>query len=122
MNSEAEEAYARRLVQHLRAGRSDIDPQIAAALAAARQRALSAAHCPRSTSLRVKAWTLTYAAAAVLLLLVGVTLVWLSPQPRPRGGEPVDTDILLLTGELPPNAYLDQDFPTWPERPGLCRS
>lgn len=121
MNTEAEEAYARRLVQHLRAGRSDVDPKIAAALAAARQRALSAADCPLSTSLRVGAWPLPYAAAAVLLL-VGTSLVWLSSNPRPLSGEPAETDLLLLTGELPPDAYLDQDFPAWPDRPGLCRS
>lgn len=121
MNSEVEEAYARCLVQHLRAGRSDVDPQIAAALAAARQRALSAADRPRSTGLRVKAWPLPYAAVAVLLL-VGVGLAWLSPQLRPLPSEPAEMDLLLLTGELPPYAYLDQDFPAWPDRPGLCRS
>lgn len=121
MNSEAEEAYARRLVQHLRAGRSAVDPRIAAALAEARQRALGAAEGSRLPRLRVKAWPLPYAAAAVLLL-VGVSLVWLSPYLRPLGGEPADMDLLLLTGELPPNAYLDQDFPAWPDRPGLCRS
>lgn len=121
MNTEAEEAYARRLVQHLRAGRLNVDPEIAAALAAARQRALSAADCPRSTSLRVRAWPLPNAAAAVLLL-VGVSLAWLSPNPRPLPGEPAEMDLLLLTSELPPYAYLDQDFPAWPDRPGLCRS
>lgn len=33
-----------------------------------------------------------------------------------------DLDILLLTDDLPPNAYLDKDFPAWPRLPGLCRS
>jgi hypothetical protein len=82
-------------------------------LAAARRRALAPLTAHPSHS--VLTWAhrnirLGAAGAALLLLLAG----WWIFQPSAPPYSP-ETDILLLTGELPPAAYADNTFSQWLE-------
>lgn len=60
-------------------------------------------------------------AAAALLAVMAFTAVSWWPTQRPGVEQIGQLDIELLTGELPPGAYIDKEFPAWRGSPGLCR-
>ncbi len=123
MNENDARAYASRLLRRLDAGLSGLDEGVAEALAAGRRKALArrhGAHAGRRPP-RAAAYGFRYGlAAATLLTVMALTLWW--PFQRPGVQEIGQLDIHLLTGELPPAAYIDEDFPAWRRLPGLCRS
>ena len=104
-----------------------IEPRVAARLRAAREQAL-AQHRPRSSdevalagaSLGrlggVRALLLRVALPAVILgIACATTFVWHQQQ---RAAEIEELDALLLSSDLPIDAYLDQGFATWLKRRG----
>jgi hypothetical protein len=50
---------------------------------------------------------------ALLFLPLAALLVALAIQSFPDSADPGDLDAMLLTQELPPDAYLDPDFRAW---------
>lgn len=124
MNEHEERDYAARMMCHLNAGLDGLDRDVVEALAAARRHALEhrsegGAACHRSPVLVDFRYGM--AAVTVLTILAATVLMWW-PAQRPDAQQTAQLDIGLLTGELPPAAYIDEDFPAWQRLPGLCRS
>lgn len=121
-----EQEIAKKIVQVLEHGTSELDATTAGQLASARARAVSAMTQGVRTPHAVPAYAgtghavidylrghhLTWA-PAVLVLLAAVMVVTLLQQNSAM--EPVETDTLLLASDLPPAAYVDQGFDTWLE-------
>jgi len=61
----------------------------------------------------VQALRYTYLQRALLVLPVAALLAALALQSVTSDGDFGDLDAALLTQELPPDAYLDQDFRSW---------
>jgi hypothetical protein len=119
-----EAEYAARLLRILHTGLGGLDQDVAAALAAARRSALERGHggrAGRHTSLAaVYDFKYGLAAAALLIVMASTMVMWWSSQ-RSIMQETGQLDIHLLTGDLPPGAFIDKDFPAWRPSPGLCR-
>lgn len=121
-----EQEIAKKIVQVLEHGTSELDATTAGQLASARARAVSAmAQGVRSTHAApayagsghsvieyLRGHHLSWA-PAVLALLAIVMIVTLLQQNSVM--EPVETDTLLLASDLPPAAFVDQGFDTWLE-------
>ncbi len=122
--------FAHRLTQHLEHGLTRVNATTEQRLAAMRRQALTnhpewATHGTRVGSSWSLSWSFGQAfkhrrvrlagAAMIVLLLVAnwwITQPSTSPSPLPYSAE---MDILLLTGELPPNIYADNTFSQWLE-------
>lgn len=125
MNEHEQQDYAARMMRRLNAGLEGLDRNVVEALAAARRHALERGYGRDFGRLRYLAATydIRFGMAAVALLAVmALTLLMGWPSQRPAAQEVGQLDIGLLTGELPPGAYIDEDFPAWRRLPGLCRS
>ncbi len=102
-----------------------MDGRLVAELKLRRQRALAGQGAEFSLRSGSAAWTLGSARGILPGLALGAVLItlaiwWVAQQSiTPDNGE---LDMLLLTDDLPPNAYADKDFPAWRRLPGLCRS
>lgn len=125
MNEHEQQDFAARMVRHLNAGVERLDRNVAEALAAARRNALEHRSGGDARRYRGRAVMLDFrfgmAAVIVLAMMASTTLMWW-PLQRPAVQEVGHLDMGLLTGELPPGAYIDKDFPAWRRLPGLCRS
>lgn len=125
MNESDERAYATRMLRILDTGLGGLDRDVAQSLAAARRSALERLHASdagRHPALAVVHDVRFGMAVATVLAVMAWTLVSWWPYQRPGVQEIGQIDIQLLTGELPPGAYIDEDFPAWRRLPGLCRS
>jgi hypothetical protein len=117
-----EERYAYQIRQSLNLGLKDIPPTASRGLEAARHQALArqkqtaqqmVAAGVGTTSLRTSAYTpyLKQILAVVALLLgMWISFYWHSVQ---YVTELEEVDSALLTGDLPPDAFLDNDFFEW---------
>lgn len=108
-----QDEFAHRLTASLDQGLRLIDPSTELSLASYRRRALAEHHTSHSSH-TVLAWAHKHARMGAILALALIIASWWSLQPvaPPYSAE---TDILLLTGEIPPNAYADNSFSQWLE-------
>lgn len=124
-NKIPENAFPEKITRILNSGIREIDGDTATRLAAARKQALEGF---RETPQWSVAWAgqmisrmttpmtgLRYVlpAAALILGLIGITY-WQAS--NGRGSELAELDTLLLTDELPIDAYLDKGFDSWLKR------
>ena len=117
-----EERYAFRIRQALNHGLKDIQPAASRRLEAARHLALARQKqaAPEmvlagagTSSFRMSAYTpylKQFLAVAALLLGMWISFYWHSVQ---YVTELQDVDSALLTDDLPPDAFLDNDFFEW---------
>lgn len=125
MNEHEQQDYAARMMRHLNAGLEGLDRNVAEALAAARRNALehrSGGAARRNRGQAVMSDFRFGVAAVTVLAMMALTMLMWWPSQRSAVQEVGQLDIGLLTGELPPGAYVDKDFPVWRRLPGLCRS
>lgn len=120
-----EREYANRVIRLLEAGVRQIDVRVAGEIEARRKRALAGAGSPQAVGPGLLGLAHAHGgglAAAIAAGLVTLALAawWAGQQTDPS--EDADMDLMLLTDDLPPNAYLDEEFPAWRRLPGLCRS
>jgi hypothetical protein len=121
-----EAQFAHRIRHQLDLG-NRIEPRVAARLRAAREQAL-ARHRPGSADEfelagavlgrlgGVRVLLLRVALPAVILgIACATTFVW---QQQQRAAEIEELDALLLSSDLPIDAYLDQGFAAWLKRRG----
>jgi hypothetical protein len=121
------EAQFAHRVRHLLDLGNRIEPRIAAQLRAAREQAVTR-HRPGSADEvalagaalgrlgGVRVLMLRIALPAVILgIAFATTFVW---QQKQRAAEIEELDALLLSSDLPIDAYLDQGFATWLKRRG----
>lgn len=119
-----EQDIAKKIVQILEHGTSELDTATAGKLAAARTRAVHAMGQPSRAMPAEHAYAgtghsiieylrghhLTWVPA--LIALVAAVLILSLLQQNSTNG-PVEVDTLLLASDLPPSAYVDQGFDTW---------
>jgi hypothetical protein len=122
MDHEAQ--FAQRLRPYLNEG-ARVDARVAARLRAARELALDAHRPERHDWVAVSAgaggrlgglralWLRIVLPAVVLCVAFAATYVW---QQQQRAAEVEELDALLLTSDLPIDAYLDQGFAAWLKR------
>ncbi len=100
-----------RLTASLSQGIQDLDAATAQQLAQFRRRALSArAHPSHAGAVLVLLHRHSFLAPLLVLALL-FSGWWLMQSPQ--ASYSAETDILLLTGDLPPNAYADKNFSQW---------
>lgn len=114
-----EQDFIRDITRTLDTGVRDLDASTTARLASARRHALSDGHTHAGSGILVQAHRhpLLGVAMAIALAVAGWLLLNLQ-QPADTG----EADILLLTDELPPNAYAEQEFSKWLSKPDTCPS
>ncbi|MCU0840346.1 MAG: DUF3619 family protein [Thiobacillaceae bacterium] len=123
-----ERQFTRWLTQSLDQGAQSLDDGLLRALGEGRRRALRRERPAGGEVAAGRAWWGRPTLLGAGILAAGVAMLAVLPSLDPPGAERDatayggDLDILLLTDDLPPNAYLDKDFPAWPRVPGLCRS
>jgi hypothetical protein len=122
MDNEAQ--FAHRLRPYLNQG-ARVDARVAARLSAARQQALAAVQPGRNDWVALPAgasgligglrglWLRVVLPAAVLGVAFATTYAW---QQQQRAAELEELDALLLSSDLPIDAYLDQGFAAWLKR------
>lgn len=107
-----DELFARRLIERL--DQRPLEPQVESRLRQARQRALAGIR-PHTGTAHGSVLTLTWLRHHplwALASLVGLaTLVWFLNKPVPM--DQGEMDLLMLSDELPPQAYVNKDFTQW---------
>jgi multidrug efflux pump subunit AcrB len=104
--------FARRIAASLNQGVKEIDASTSQRLASMRHQALASNSATQQRGHAVLAWMSRHVwLTAMLALAMLVAGGWFTQNP-PRAYSP-ETDILLLTGDLPPNAYADKTFSQW---------
>ena len=111
-----QDEFVHRLTAKLDQGLTQFDTPTARRLASMRRAAI--AHPPAAHGLNTAlAWAYKHARhariVAALTLALMIAFWWLSQQPAPSYS--AETDILLLTGDLPPDVYADNTFSQWLE-------
>lgn len=104
--------FSYRLTASLNQGIQDLDTSTVRQLAQVRRHALSSRAGPTTHAGAVLALLHRHSLLAPLLVLVMLFSGWWLMQ-SPQATYSVETDILLLTGDLPPNAYADKTFSQW---------
>jgi hypothetical protein len=116
--------FAHRLRPYLNEG-ARVDARVAARLRAAREQALAAYRPERQDWVALPAgaggrlgglrtlWLRIVLPAVVLCVAFAATYAW---QQQQRAAELEELDALLLTSDLPIDAYLDQGFAAWLKR------
>lgn len=103
--------FAYRLTSVLDRDIKEMDAPTLRQLATIRQKAISSHHHP-AFGHHVVALIQRHSLVSMLLVLVLMLAgLWLAQNSRPPYS--AETDILLLTGELPPNTYADKTFTQW---------
>ena len=106
-----EDDFARRLTTALDGGVKEMDASTVQRLASIRRQAITARH-PASQGHGVLAMLHRHSfMSALLALAIVFSGWWLVHNAQPSYS--AETDILLLTGDLPPNAYADKTFSQW---------
>lgn len=102
--------FIRTLTQALDQGVRDLDAHTSTRLAGMRSVAVrnGIRHAGHGTLAHIPRHPWLGGAVVLGLLLAG----WLLLQSQ-RSSDTAETDILLLTDDLPPNAYANQDFSKW---------
>lgn len=115
---------ATRLIRLLDEGLRRLDGRTAGELKARRHRALAGEGAARPLGGDALGWGAQpgHGIAAVLIGVIALALAAWWASRGPTAQDSGEVDIRLLTDDLPPNAYLDKDFPAWRRLPGLCRS
>lgn len=118
-----EQDTARKIVEVLEQGASELDVVTCGKLADVRKQAVDAMAVPEARVQEAHAGVGHYISEHVhgqrawvpmaLLLAATLLLFLVMQQQAPR--EPVEADALLLASELPPEAYLDKGFDAWLE-------
>jgi hypothetical protein len=103
--------FARRLTTRLDQGLGQIDAATCHRLTSMRRQVLFSA-TPTPQGHQILAWVHRHARISLLLALALLFSGWWFTQNTPRAYS-AETDILLLTGELPPHAYADKNFSQW---------
>ncbi|OYY94744.1 MAG: hypothetical protein B7Y41_04000 [Hydrogenophilales bacterium 28-61-23] len=103
--------FAHRLTSALDQGLREIDAPTGHRLASMRSQAISG---DRATlgGIGILAWVHRHIRLASFATLAILLASWWFVQTAPRPYS-VETDILLLTGDLPPQAYADKTFSQW---------
>ncbi len=96
----------------LHRGTRDMDGATAARLSALRHHALSRCGSPVRVGTGTLAWVQRHAWVAALLAALLLFAGW-SYTRQQESARSVETDLLLLTGELPPGVYADRVFAPW---------
>jgi multidrug efflux pump subunit AcrB len=104
--------FARRVTASLDQGLSEIDTTTSLRLASMRRLALAGDTTTQHRGHAVLVWVSRHAWLTALLALAMLVAGGWFTQNHPRVYSP-ETDILLLTGDLPPNAYADKTFSQW---------
>lgn len=108
-----EDDFARRLTTRLDRGLGEIDASTSHRLALMRRQALARdSGIYRGNSVLTWAHRHTRVSAFLVLALLFASLWLMQSHPRPYSAE---TDILLLTGDLPPDVYANKTFSQWLE-------
>jgi hypothetical protein len=119
-----EHEFAAKLKPWLERGAAQVGEMQATRLKAARLRAMEAYREPVKlfglvTVNAGTAQTLHYSVVqrGLLFLPIAALLAVLALKSADDVGDPADIDAQLLTQELPPDAFLDQDFRSWLGKP-----
>ena len=121
MNETQEKQFGHRIRHILNQGTHEVKPAVAQRLAAARQRALerhsaepALVWADNVTGSMGTGWTglalRVLVPLAMLLACAGAVYTW---QQNQRAAEVEEIDALLLTDDLPIDAYLDRGFQNW---------
>ncbi len=110
-----EDDFARRLTTTLDSGVKQMDASTLRHLASIRRQAVSASHTKHFPGHSVVALLQRHGFASALLALAILFSGWWFLHNAKPAYSP-ETDILLLTGDLPPNAYADKTFSQWLEQ------
>ncbi len=105
--------FARCLTSNLDRGLAEIDTSTKHRLALLRQQALSG-ESQMQRGHGVMVWVFGHTQIVLFLALVLLLAGGWFMRSAPRTYSP-ETDILLLTGDLPPHAYADKTFSQWLE-------
>ncbi len=105
--------FTRRLTTVLSKGAEEIDASTTHRLASMRRRALTINNATYVGS-PVLTWVHRHSGIGAVLVLVLILSSWWFTQKTPHAYS-AETDILLLTGDLPPNAYADKTLTQWLE-------
>jgi hypothetical protein len=115
-----EKEFASKLRPWLERSASDVGELQAARLKAARLKALDAYRAPVSilglvtvNAALVETARYTLLQRALMFVPLAALLAALAVQSLTVDGDPGELDAQLLTQELPPAAYVDQEFRTW---------
>ena len=119
MNETQEKQFGHRIRQVLNQGTHEVRPEVAQRLAAARERALE-----RHGAEPALAWAdnvtgstgwagLALRVLVPLLMLIACGAAIYTWQQNQRAAEIEEVDALLLTDDLPIDAYLDRGFQNW---------
>ncbi len=106
-----EDEFAYRLITALDSGVRDMDAATLQQLGALRHQAVASQHS-FAHGHHILSLLQRHSLASVLLALFILISGYWFVQTRQSTYSP-ETDILLLTGELPPNAYADKTFSKW---------
>lgn len=105
--------FTRRLTTALSKGAKEIDASTSHRLALMRRHALARNKVDHMGG-SVLTWVHRHSWIGAFLVLALLFSSWWFTQQAPRAYSP-ETDILLLTGDLPPNAYADKTLTQWLE-------
>jgi hypothetical protein len=110
MNEQEIIAYVRRALDE---GARDLDGATVARLSALRHSALDRGQPRLRHHPGVMAWVQPRRAAVALALLVALAFAGWQQARQAELARVVETDLSLLTGELPPTIYADRIFGLW---------
>ena len=110
-----EDDFAHRLTARLDSGVTQMDASTLRHLASIRRQAISASHTRLSPGHGVLALLHRHGFASALLAVAILFSGWWFLHNAKPAYSP-ETDILLLTGDLPPNAYADKTVSQWLEQ------
>lgn len=103
--------FAYRLTAVLDRGIKEMDTPTLQRLATLRRQALTSGHSEsfgHNVISLIQRHSLVSVLVGLMLMLAGL---WFAQNTQPAYS--AETDILLLTGDLPPNAYADKTFTQW---------
>ena len=102
-----DDSLARKISAHL-SHQPEVSAHVAYQLGQARARALMRVGAPRRVWAQLVRWRSLRTGAGIALVMLGFAYaVWHMDRPSP---DLADLDVELLTGDLPPAAYLDPVF------------
>lgn len=107
-----ERDFAKRITTSLDEGARQLDPVLAMRLASMRRLAVDNRPAHYHMGHGVAVWAHEHPWVVMLLAISILFSGWLGYSQR-QTGDSGDVDILLLTDDLPPQAYAERDFNKW---------